>query len=102
LGGRSSAEGDIDPEPGVLYPRLIEVTESRDAVLPRTSAAPWGYAEPLEAIHDPKHERHAEFKEWITDDFDPNAVDAQRLTEEVAELAKSWSRKSPAKRTRRA
>jgi hypothetical protein len=88
----------IDPEPGVLYPRLIEVT---GRCPPEDVGGPWGYAEFLDAIHNPKHERHAEFKEWIADDFDPNAVDAQRLTEEVAELAKSWSRKSPAKRTRR-
>jgi hypothetical protein len=88
----------IDPEPGVLYPRLIEVT---GRCPPEDVGGPWGYAEFLDAIHDPKHERHAELKEWIADDFDPNAVDAQRLTEEVAELAKSWSRKPPAKRTRR-
>jgi hypothetical protein len=88
----------IDPEPGVLYPRLIEVT---GRCPPEDVGGPWGYAELLDAIHDPKHERHAELKEWIADDFDPNAVDALRLTEEVAELAKSWSRKPPAKRTRR-
>jgi hypothetical protein len=87
-----------DPEPGILYPRLIEVTRRCP---PEDVGGPWGYAEFLDAIHNPKHERHAEFKEWIADDFDPNAVDAQRLTEEVAELAKSWSRKSPAKRPRR-
>jgi hypothetical protein len=87
-----------DPEPGILYPRLIEVT---GRCPPEDVGGPWGYAEFLDAIHNPKHERHAEFKEWIADDFDPNAVDAQRLTEEVAELAKSWSRKSPAKRPRR-
>jgi hypothetical protein len=28
------------------------------------------------AIHAPKHERQAELKEWIADDFDPNLVDA--------------------------
>jgi hypothetical protein len=88
----------IDPEPGVLYPRLIDVT---GRCPPEDVGGPWGYAELLDAIHDPKHERHAEFKDWIADDFDPNFVDAQWLTEEVAALAKSWSRKPPAKRARR-
>jgi Plasmid pRiA4b ORF-3-like protein len=88
----------IDPEPGVLYPRLIEAT---GRCPPEDVGGPWGYADLLDAIHDPKHERHAELKEWIAGDFDPNAVDAQWLTEEVAALAKSWSRKPPAKRTRR-
>jgi len=56
------------------------------------SAAPWGYAEFLEAITDPGHERHAELKEWIAEDFDPNVIDADRLGEQVAQLAKRWSR----------
>jgi hypothetical protein len=88
----------IDPEPGVLYPRLIEAT---GRCPPEDVGGPWGYADLLDAIRDPKHERHAELKDWIADDFDPNAVDTQCLTEEVTALAKSWSRKPPAKRTRR-
>jgi hypothetical protein len=88
----------IDPEPGALYPRLIEVT---GRCPPEDVGGPWGYAEFLDAIHDHKHERHAELKEWIADDFDPNLVDAQWLTEQVDALAKSWSRKPPAKRRRR-
>ncbi len=87
-----------DPEPGVLYPRLIDVT---GRCPPEDIGGPWGYAEFLKAIHDPKHERHAELKEWTANDFDPNVVDADGLAEEVAALAKRWSRKSPAKPTRR-
>ena len=78
-----------DPEPGVVYPRLIEAT---GRCPPEDVGGPWGYAEFLEAIGDPKHERHAEFTEWIADDFDPNIVDADWLAEEVAELAKSTHR----------
>ncbi len=87
-----------DPEPGVLYPRLIDVTGQCP---PEDIGGPWGYAEFLKAIHDPKHEHHAELKKWSADDFDPNVVDADGLAEEVAALAKRWSRKSPAKSTRR-
>ena len=60
----------IDPEPGVVYPRLIEVS---GRCPPEDCGGPWGYAELLEAIKDPKHERHAELTEWIGDDFDPHA-----------------------------
>ena len=49
-----------DPEPGVAYPRLIE---ARGRCPPEDVGGPWGYGELLEAIADPKHERHAEFKE---------------------------------------
>ena len=57
-----------DPEPGVVYPRLIDPSSRCP---PEDSGGPWGYAELLEAINDPAHERHAEFREWVGDDFDP-------------------------------
>jgi len=85
------------PEPGVLYPRLIEV---KGRCPPEDCGGPWGYAELLEVINDPKHERHAELTEWIGDNFDPDAVDPQALTAEVAALAKKWSRKPAANRAR--
>ena len=88
-----------DPQPGVLYPRLTEAT---GRCPPEDIGGSWGYAEFLEAIGDPKHARHAEFKEWFPDDFDPNIVDAGWLAQEVAVLAKRWSRKPAAKRPRSA
>jgi hypothetical protein len=89
----------LDPEPGALYPRLIEAT---GRCPPEDVGGPWGYADFLEAMNDPKHERHAEFAEWIDEDeFDPTAVDADQLTERVAQLAKYWARKPASKRARR-
>jgi hypothetical protein len=88
-----------DPAPGALYPRLIEVS---GRCPPEDCGGPWGYAEMLEAIADPKHERHAELTEWIGDDFDPHADQAEWLTAEVDALARKWSRKPAAKRSRRA
>ena len=58
----------IDPEPGALYPRLIEAS---GRCPPEDIGGPWGYAEFLEAIGNPKHERHDEFKEWFADDLIP-------------------------------
>jgi hypothetical protein len=49
-----------------------------------------------------KHERHDEFSEWIGDEFNPDAVEADWLTEEVAALAKRWSRKPATQRRRTA
>jgi hypothetical protein len=89
----------VDPDPGVAYPRLIEAS---GRCPPEDVGGPWGYAELLEALDDPKHERHDEFKEWIGDDFDPNDVQADRLTADVAALAKRWSRKPRPKRARSA
>ena len=89
----------IDPEPGALYPRLIEAS---GRCPPEDIGGSWGYAECLEAIGNPKHERHAEFKEWLAEDFDPNFVDASWLAEKVNALAKRWSRKPAVRRPRHA
>jgi hypothetical protein len=43
-----------DPEPGMVYPRLTEVS---GRCPPEDCGGPWGYAELIEAIKDPKHER---------------------------------------------
>jgi hypothetical protein len=83
----------MDAVPGVAYPRLVEAT---GRCPPEDVGGPWGYAEFLEAIDDPKHERHAELKDWIENDIDPNVVDADALAGALTALAKSWSRKSPA------
>jgi hypothetical protein len=87
----------IDPVPGIIYARLMEAARRCP---PEDVGSPWGYAEFLEALSDPGHERHAEFKEWIAEDFDPNVIDAGSLGEQVAQLAKRWSRKTTPKRPR--
>jgi hypothetical protein len=89
----------IDPEPGILYPRLIE---AKGHCPPEDVGGPWGYGEFLEAIADPSHERHRELKEWFADDFNPHVVDVDRLSEDVAELAQRWSRQPAVKRRRTA
>jgi hypothetical protein len=88
-----------DPAPGALYPCLIEVS---GRCPPEDCGGPWGYAEMLEAIADPKHERHAELTEWIGDDFDPHGDQVEWLTAEVDARARKWSRKPAGKRSRRA
>ena len=69
---------------------------------PEDCGGPWGYAEFLDAIRDPAHERHAELKEWIGCDFDPDNVDGEELAAHVAMLAKQWARTPATRRTRRA
>jgi hypothetical protein len=83
-----TVEGLIDPAPSSLYPRLVEV-EGRCP--PEDVGGPGGYARFREAILDPSHKRHAEYKDWIGDDFDPDTVNSQRLTDDVQTLAKHWS-----------
>jgi hypothetical protein len=89
----------VDPEPGVAYPRLVEAA---GRCPPEDVGGPWGYAEFLEAVADPKHERHGELTEWIGENFDPKDVQTSSLADDVADLAKRWSRAPRTKRARSA
>jgi len=86
-----------DPVPGILYPRLVEAA---GRCPPEDVGGPWGYSEFLEAIRDPDHEEHDHMVMWAGGHFDPKVVDADRLTRDVADLAKRWSR-TPTQRRKR-
>jgi hypothetical protein len=92
-------ERTVDATPGILYPFLLQAI---GRCPPEDIGGPFGYAEFLQAIADPKHERHAELAEWAPEDFDPNAVDVEALHACLAALGKRWSRKPATKRARRA
>ena len=55
---------------------------------------PWGYGEFLEAIADPKHERHTKLLKWSGGDFDPQQFDIDEINRVLASIA-------PRKNTRR-
>ncbi|MBK5250250.1 MAG: plasmid pRiA4b ORF-3 family protein [Actinomycetales bacterium] len=62
----------LPPEPTVTYPRCLA---GRRACPPEDCGGPWGYANLLEAIADPKHPAHEELLEWVGAEFDPEALD---------------------------
>lgn len=64
---------------------------------PEDCGGPWGYANLLAILADPKHEEHEELSEWIGDDFDPELVDIDAINAELAGLARHWNR-APRKR----
>jgi hypothetical protein len=80
---------------GQSYPRLVE---AKGRCPLEDVGGPYGYQEFLEALSDPDHERREEFEEWTDMNFDPNIVDATKLTASLAALAKKWSWKSTVKR----
>jgi hypothetical protein len=84
-----------DAQPGVLYPCLLEAD---GRCPPEDVGGPPGYAEMLEALADTGHERHAEMREWLGVEFDPDVFDAVARKNHVAVLAKRWSRKSAVKK----
>ena len=64
------------------YPQCIEGAR---ACPPEDCGGPWGYADYLAAIADPRHERHEELLEW-RGPFDPDAFDAKKATKEMGKV----------------
>lgn len=64
----------LAPEQGVDYPVLLDWS---GACPPEDVGGPPGYAEFLDAISDPQHERHEELIEWSGGDFDPQFLDLE-------------------------
>jgi hypothetical protein len=69
-------EGCAPIERGVKYPRCVEGAR---ACPPEDIGGPWGYPYFLDALADPKHERHAELMAWANG-FDPGAFNARQAT----------------------
>jgi len=67
----------LPPDPGVAYPRCIAGAR---ACPPEDCGGVWGYADLLDALADPNHELHEEKKEWLGEDFDPEAFDLAQLS----------------------
>ncbi len=86
-----------DAVAGIAYPRLVEAS---GRCPPEDVGGPWGYRDFLEAIADPDHEQHAESVTWVGENFDPAAVNVERLANDVAALAKRWSRAPTTSRKR--
>jgi hypothetical protein len=50
---------------------------------PEDCGGPWGYAELLEALADPKHPDHKELKRWLGKKFDPEAFDLEKINKRL-------------------
>jgi hypothetical protein len=72
-------EGFVAVDPEAKYPQCVEGAR---ACPPEDCGGPWGYADYLAAVNDPRHERHEEMLEW-RGPFDPEAFDAKKATREM-------------------
>ena len=68
------------------YPLCVEGERSCP---PEDVGGVWGYTEFLEALADPKHEQHEEFKEWAGP-FDPEHFDSVKLTKKMLRGLPDW------------
>ena len=75
-------EGFAPANPEAQYPQCVA---GERGCPPEDCGGPWGYAEYLAAIADPRHERHTELLEW-QGPFDPEAFDAQEATKAMRKV----------------
>jgi hypothetical protein len=74
----------VEREPRVKYPRCVE---GRRACPPEDVGGPWGYADFLAVIADPKHPDHREMKEWAGGRFDPEKFSVEAVNKELRALS---------------
>jgi hypothetical protein len=79
-------EGCLRAEKGIRYPLCVE---GERACPPEDVGGIFGYQEYLEALTDPKHERHEEFIEW-GGHFAPEKFDAKAAIKAMEKGLPNW------------
>ena len=69
-------EDILKHQPDIRYPICVD---GRRACPPEDCGGVWGYVELLEAIGDPDHEEHLDMMQWLGEEFDPDALDVDRV-----------------------
>lgn len=75
-------ERELTAEAGRTYPVC---TAGGRACPPEDCGGPWGYAELLEALDDPRHERHRDLTSWLGGSWDAEQFDLDAVNEDLAE-----------------
>jgi hypothetical protein len=71
------------PEAGMKYPVCIK---GKRACPPEDVGGVWGYDSFLEAIHDPNHEEHDSYLEWVGGEFDPEAFNLDEINQALRQV----------------
>ena len=82
----------IQAEPDTAYPRLIA---AKGRCPPEDVGGPWGYADYIEAIADPTHDRHDELIDWRGPGFDPSDADEAGIRRRLDRLVARFNRRKP-------
>jgi hypothetical protein len=65
---------------------------------PEDCGGPWGYANLLASLKDPKNPEHESMIEWVGPEFDPEAFDVEAINRQLARLAPPQSKKTAQKK----
>jgi hypothetical protein len=71
------------PEPDVIYPRCVK---GNLACPPEDCGGMWGYYNLLDIVNDPSNPEYKEMREWLGDDFDPEAFDLDSINAQLRSL----------------
>jgi hypothetical protein len=69
---------------GVAFALCVD---GKRACPPEDCGGPWGYADFVDAIGNPSHERHEELLEWVGGEFDPEAFDPEEVNSRLRLIA---------------
>jgi hypothetical protein len=90
----------------ILLEKVVELDDSFLALClggaracpPEDCGGPWGYANLLAILKDPKHPEHEEMSEWAGPGLDPESIDIEAINRQLSRLAPQAQRKSSAKK----
>ena len=90
----------------ILLEKVVELDDPVLAVClggaracpPEDCGGPWGYANLLEVLKDPKHPEHESMAEWIGSGFNSDAFDIEAINRRLARLSLSKQKKAAVKK----
>lgn len=65
---------------------FAKCVDGENACPPEDSGGAFGYAAMLKAVADPSHEDHADYVQWLGEDFDPTAFDVATVNAALQQL----------------
>jgi len=84
-----AVEKVLPPEAGHAYPVCVD---GKRHAPPEDCGGVPGFYNLLEAIGDPKHDQHEEMRDWLGDDFDPEAFSVDDVNRRLAPLHRRRSK----------
>ncbi len=72
-------------DPNLSIPQCLK---AKGACPPEDVGGIWGYYDFLEALSDPSHPEHDDYKEWAGGDFDPTAYDIKEVNQMLYEYCR--------------
>lgn len=90
----------------ILLEKVVELEAPAPAVClagaracpPEDCGGPWGYANLLDALKDPKHPEHESMSDWIGPEFDPELFEIEAMNKQLARLGPARAPKKSAKK----